>query len=38
MERLEIYNTDRMHEMELQFLELIDEDETTGAVNQLRHG
>ena len=36
-ERLEIYNTDRMHKMELQFQELIDEDETTGAVNPLRH-
>ena len=36
-ERLAENNTERMHKMELQFQELIDEDETTGAVNYLRH-
>ena len=36
-ERLEIYNTDRMAKMELQFQELIDEVETPAAVNPLRH-
>ena len=36
-ERLEIYNTDRMHEMELHFKELIDDVETPPAVNTLRH-
>ena len=35
-ERLAENNTDRMHKMELQFRELIDEDETT-LVNPLRH-
>ena len=36
-ERLAENNTERMHKMELQFQELIDEDETTDAVNPLRH-
>ena len=35
-ERLEVYNTDRMAKMEVQFRELIDDDETT-LVNPMRH-